>query len=322
VGAGKWADEPVMAELRRHTGEELGEPDGVITLDSSGFEKKGDESCGVKRQWCGRLGKQDNCQLGMYLGYATSKGHTLVDHELVVPKEWCEDAVKRLKCDVPAELVFRPSWEVATDMLARHGSELPHGWVVADGEFGKSGDFLERMRKQGERYLAGIAANRLIRPIDVPFVRSPKDGKPRKSAFQQVKEWASALPANRFRSVWIRDGEKGPIEVLALIERVQVMHEGRIAMNVETLVVTKQRGVSPEWHFWLTNGEASLDEFVRAAATRHTIEEDLARAKGQAGMADYEVRSYVGWHHHMTLVLMAQFFLLLEQRRIAKKNLP
>ncbi|HEV2018481.1 MAG TPA: transposase, partial [Gemmatimonadaceae bacterium] len=152
VGSGKWDDEAVMTELRQHVVEELGEPDGVITLDSSGFQKKGAESCGVKRQWCGRLGKTENCQVGMYLGYATSKGHTLIDHELVVPKEWCEDAGKRVKCDVPAKLAFRASWEVATDMLARHGSELPHKWVVADAEFGKSGDFLKRMAKQGEHY--------------------------------------------------------------------------------------------------------------------------------------------------------------------------
>lgn len=205
VGAGKWDDEVIMMELRRHVSEELGEPDGIITLDSSAFEKKGEESCGVKRQWCGRLGKQENCQIGMYLGYATRKGHTLVDHELVVPKEWCEDAGKRMKTGIPSTLVFRPSWEVATDMLARHGSELPHKWVVADEEFGKSGDFRSRMREQGERYVSGIASNRLIRPVHEPLRRSRKSelpgGKSKKPAFQQVMQWASALPANRFRSV-------------------------------------------------------------------------------------------------------------------------
>jgi hypothetical protein len=136
-----------------------------------------------------------------------------------------------------------------------------------------------------------------------------------------VKRWVDALPANRFRSVWIRDGEKGPVEVLALVERVQTKHKGRVG-GEETLLVTKHRGSSPEWQFWLTNGDASLEELVRVAASRHTIEEDFERAKGEAGMAHYEVRSYVGWHHHMTLVVMALFFLVLEQRGIAKKNLP
>jgi SRSO17 transposase len=323
VGSGKWDDETVMTELRQHVVEELGEPDGVITLDSSGFAKKGDESCGVKRQWCGRVGKKDNCQVGMYLGYATSKGHTLVDHELLVPRDWCEDAGKRLKCDVPPELAFRPSWEVATDMLARHGKELPHRWVAADAEFGKSGDFRARMRIQGEQYVAGIPTNRLIRPLNAPFRHSREKGKSgkKKPLFRQVKRWVDALPANRFRSVWIRDGEKGPVEVLALVERVQTKHKGRVG-GEETLLVTKHRGSSPEWQFWLTNGDASLEELVRVAASRHTIEEDFERAKGEAGMAHYEVRSYVGWHHHMTLVVMALFFLVLEQRGIAKKNLP
>jgi SRSO17 transposase len=321
VGAGAWDDEAVMTELRQDIKEEISEPDGVITLDSSGFAKKGDESCGVKRQWCGRLGKQENCQIGMYLGYATGKGHTLVDRELVVPKEWCDDPAKRLKCGVPPGLAFRPSWKVATDMLARHAAELPHRWVVADEEFGKSGDFRQQMRTQGEQYIAAIAANRLIRSINSPFRRSRTKGREKKPAFQQVMKWAVALPPNRFRAVWIRDGEKAPIEVLALTERVHVKHKGRIG-EVETLLVTKQRGATPDWHFWLINGDAPLEDLVRVAAARHTIEEDLQRAKGEAGMAHYEVRSYVGWHHHMTLVLMALHFLLLEQRRIAKKNLP
>jgi SRSO17 transposase len=255
----------------------------------------------------------------MYLGYASSKGHTLVDRELVVPKEWCADPGRRLKCGVPSDLVFRTSWEVATDMLARHGSELPHRWVVVDAEFGKSGGFRERMRTQDEQYLAGIPSNRLIRPVDAPFRRSRKKKRVKKPAFQQVIKWASALPANRFRSTWIRDGEKAPIEVLALMERVYVKHKGCIG-GVETLLVTRHRGSSPEWRFWLTNAKAPLEDLVRVAATRHTIEEDFGRAKGDSGMADYEVRSYVGWHHHMTLVQMALFFLLLEQRRIATKK--
>lgn len=321
VGAGAWDDEALMTELRQDVKEEISEPDGILTLDSSGFAKKGSESCGVKRQWCGRLGKKENCQVGMYLGYVTRRGHTLVDRELVVPKEWCDDPARRAKCYVPRDLVFRPSWEVATDMLARHGAELPHKWVVADADFGKSGDFRARMSAQGEQYLAAVATNRLIRPVSSPFRRSRKRGRARKPHFQQVVKWAAALPANRFRAVWIRDGEKAPIEVLALVERVQVKHKGRVS-GVETLLVTKHRGASPEWTFWLTNGDAPLEELVRVAAARHFIEEDFERAKGEAGMTHYEVRSYVGWHHHMTLVLMALHFLLREQRRIAQKNLP
>jgi len=320
VGAGAWDDEALMTELRQDVSEEIAEPDGIITLDSSGFAKKGDDSCGVKRQWCGRLGKKENCQVGMFLGYVTRKGHTLVDRELIVPKEWCDDPEKRLKCRVPPALVFRPSWEIATDMLARHGAELPHRWVVADADFGKSGAFRERMRKQGEQYVTAIAKNRLIRSINSPFRRSRKKGRESKPAFQQVVKWAAALPTNRFRAVWIRDGEKAPIEVLALVEKVQVKHKGRVG-PVETLLVTRHRGATPEWCFWLVNGEAPLEELVRVAAARHFIEEDFERAKGEVGMAHYEVRSYVGWHHHMTLVLMALHFLLREQRRIAQKNL-
>jgi SRSO17 transposase len=266
------------------------------------------------------LGKEDNCQIGMYLGYSTQKGHTLVDRAIYMPKEWCEDPAKRLKCHVPEGVKFRPSWEVGTDLIAQHGRELPHRWIVGDEEFGKSGDCRERLRIQGETYVLTIGSNRLIRPIDERLPKHVrKKGGAKKPAFRQVQKWAAALPANRFRSVWIRDGEKAEIEVLALIVRVQTKHKARVGPT-ENLLVTKQRGVSPDWHFWLTNDTGSaLEDLVRVAAARQTIEQDFERAKGDVGMADYEVRSWVGWHHHMTLVLMALFFLVLEQRRLGKK---
>ncbi len=119
VGAGKWDDEAVMSELRKHVIEELAESDGVVVIDPSAFPKKGTESCGVSRQWCGRLGKVDNCQVGVFLAYAASGGYAPLDRRLYLPKDWAEDEARREKCHVPPEIEFQEKWRIALDLLDR-----------------------------------------------------------------------------------------------------------------------------------------------------------------------------------------------------------
>jgi len=119
VGAGKWDDEAVMEELRQHVREELADPDGVVVIDPSAFPKKGTESCGVARQWCGRLGKVDNCQVGVFLAYATTAGYAPLDRRLYLPEEWAEDEARRAKCHVPRGVRFQEKWQIALDLLDR-----------------------------------------------------------------------------------------------------------------------------------------------------------------------------------------------------------
>ncbi len=140
VGAGKWDDEAVLAELQRHVGEALADADGVLVCDGSGFQKKGTESCGVDRQWCGRLGKIDNCQVGVFLAYVGRRSCGLVDRRLYLPEEWANDAERRKKCHVPAEVVFQEKWRIALDQIDRC-RHLPHGWVAGDDEFGRVVEF-------------------------------------------------------------------------------------------------------------------------------------------------------------------------------------
>lgn len=316
VGAGGWDDEAVMDELRAHVREELGDPEAVLVVDGSAFHKQGPESCGVKRQWNGRLGKKDNCQIGIFLGYASPKGHTLVARRLYLPEEWASDPMRRAKCYVPDDVEFMTAWEIGAATVEAYGPGLPHAWIAADDEFGRVGAFRDWMRVAGERYIVDVPCTTGVRPVN-----ARQRGRRRRDGFRSAEEWARALPPSAWTRVHIRDGEKEPVEVLAVRTKVQTRRDGRPG-PIEWLLVLKTVGPKPEWTFHLSNAadDVSLEDMVRAHAGRQRIEEDLERAKGEVGLAHYEVRSWVGWHHHMTLAQLALFFLVLEQRQIGGKN--
>ena len=144
MGESKWDDGRLRAELVRQIGEQLGEPDGVLVFDPSSFPKSGRESVGVARQWCGRLGKIENCQVAMFLGYVSSREHMLVDTRLSLPKEWTTDAARLLKAGVPKGTKSRTRHELALELLEKHGSTLPHRWITGDDEMGRPSWFRRR----------------------------------------------------------------------------------------------------------------------------------------------------------------------------------
>lgn len=313
VGAGKWDDEAVMAELRRHVGEVLGDPDGVLLVDGSGFPKKGTKSCGVARQWCGRLGKTDNCQVGVFLGYASAKGHAPLDRRLYLPQEWADDAVRREECHVPASVVFQEKWRIALDLLERC-LDVPHGWVTADDEFGRVTSFREWLRLHRQWYVVDVPANTLVREV-----ARLADG--RKPPFERAETWAARQPASRWKTIKVRQGEKGPIKVQALKARVQTKDEEGHVGPAETLVVTRTVGSDQRTAYHLSNAVgAKLWELVFVGCERHRVEEIFQEGKGEVGLGHYEVRSWEGWHHHMTLSLLALWFLALQKQRVGEKN--
>jgi SRSO17 transposase len=323
VGCGAWDDEAVMAELRRHVAAELADDDGVLVLDPTGFPKKGDHSCGVARQWCGRLGKKDNCQLGVLLAYTSAKGHAPLDRRLYLPREWADDPVRRERCHVPPEVTYRKTWEIGHDLLRRSGSAVPHAWVVGDDEFGRASQFRAALRADCERYLLDVPCNTTIRDLDA---RRPPRKKGRRSPkrqvpFIRVDAWARRLPAERWTRLTVRAGEKGPLEVEAVAARVRAMLGRRIGPE-ERLLVIRTTDPEPEWTYSLGNAspDVPLTELVRARSSRHRIEEVIEQGKGEVGLDHYEVRSWVGWHHHITLALLALWFLVLERRRMGGEN--
>ena len=322
VGSGKWDDEAVMTELRLHVREELAEPDGVVIIDPSSFPKKGIESCGVARQWCGRLGKIDNCQVGVFLVYAAKTGYAPLDRQLYLPKEWAKNKARRKKCKVPPKVKFQEKWQIALDQLDRSLPDLPHGWIAADDEFGRVSEFRAKLRERKERYILDVPCNTLVR--DLQKRRPPRKqagvGRKREVPFQRVDEWAKSQPESRWERLTVRDGEKGPLEVDALTVLVRTKEEGRLGPE-ERLVVMRNVGES-QIDYALSNAESDvpLIEMVRAQRQRHRIEEFFGAGKGDAGLGHYEVRSWVGWHHHMTLAMVAMWFLSLERRRVGGKN--
>ena len=322
VGAGKWDDEAVMDELRRHVREEFAEPDGVVIIDPSGFPKKGAESCGVDRQWCGRLGKVDNCQVGVFLAYATGAGYAPLDRRLYLPQEWADDEARREKCHVPEGVEFRETWRIALDLLDRSLPGLPHGWIAGDDELGRAAEFRAALRQRAERYVLDVPCNTTVR--DLQRRRPPRKkagvGRKREVPFERADAWAARQPGSRWQRITVRDGEKGPQAVDAMGVRVRTK-QGRRVGPEERLVVIRTVGES-RIDYALSNAdpETPLAEVVRAQRQRHRIEEVFGVGKGEVGLDHYEVRSWVGWHHHMTLCLVALWFLCLERRQVGGEN--
>ena len=326
IGASEWDDGRLREELARQIGTQLGEPDGVLVFDPSSFPKSGRESVGVARQWCGRLGKIENCQVAMFLGYVSSREHMLVDTRLYLPKEWTTDAARMRKAGVPKGTKYRTRHELALELLEKHGSTLPHQWITGDDEMGRPSWFRRRLRELREQYLFAVPSNTAIRDLEVDAPQWTGRGRPRKRPWQSVSEWAEAQPARAWTKLDVRDAAKGPLLVEAIKCRVRTRDEKRRECpDDEVLIVIRYRDrdravTKIDFHLSNASAETSLAEFTRAAKAEHRLEECLQRAKSEAGLADYEVRNWIGWQHHQTLSLIATWFLTTESRRGKKMD--
>jgi SRSO17 transposase len=318
VGQDDWNHQPLADLLARQIGNDLGEADGVLVFDPSGFAKKGTKSVGVARQWCGRAGKIDNCQVGIYLGYVARVEHALVDLRLYLPAEWTRDRARCREAGVPRTTRFQTRHALALEMLDRHGSVLPHAWVTGDDEMGRPAAFREQLRQRGERYLLAVPANTWIRDLEADRPAHVGRGRPAEQPFGRVDRWCAAQPATAWVRIDVRDGQKGPLIVDALQRRVRTRTGNRLGAE-ETLFVTREQQADGSFKhdYYLSNalGGVSSAEFARVAKAEHRIEDCLQRAKSEAGLGDYQVRNWVGWHHHQILSLIAAWFLVGETRR-------
>jgi SRSO17 transposase len=314
-----WEAKAVQQEIQAVFNEEFvptasQSPIGTVgVIDGSGFVKHGPESVGVQRQWCGRLGKKENCQVGVFLLGVTPGGNALLDHQLYLPQTWAADETRRKKTRVPAEITFQTKPQIAATLVAR--SAVHFDWITADEEFGRDGDFLDALEGGKQRYLVEVPANTTVWP-DKPLRQTPDE------FVWQVSLLAQTIPAKDWRVIQLREGTKGPLAFeFARLRVWSVRH--RHAGPPLWLLIRRSLEFVPEVKYYLSNAEADvpLETMALVTGSRWPVEEFFEDAKGQLGMAHYEARSWTSWHHHMSLVALAHLYVM-QVRRDLKQNTP
>jgi len=346
VSEGGWDDAALLAAHQRLVEETLGEADGVLLLDGHETPKQGTHSVGVARQWCGHLGKQDNCQAGVYLGYASRRGYTLLDRRLYLPASWFSDEYRERwhACGIPRGTPFQTKHELAAAVVeeAVAAGRVRAGWVVSDEGFGDSPALLDRWAATGLWYLAEVPRDTQVWflsepdgqtpqarpaswvPPQVPSRKGPPPTKarlhPASPAPQRVDAWAAQVLPERWQRYRVLEGSKGPL--VADFVAVRVVQVRDRLPGAEGWLLVRRRvseaGEPPEDKYYLSNASAEtpLSELVRVSGLRWPIEACFAECRQELGLDDYEVRSWRGWHHHLTLVLLAHHFLVRLQRRL------
>ena len=285
-----WDADAVRDDLTRYLHDHLGDPDGVLIVDETGFLKKGTKSCGVARQYTGTAGRIENAQVGVFLAYAGGKGHALIDRALYLPKEWTDD---RERCDaagVPTAEAFATKPQLAERMIRRAWQlGVRAAWVTGDSVYGHDGKFRRFLEANGQPYLLAVPSNQPL-----------FDGQVRAT----VGAIAAAFPAKVWRRASAGAGSKGPREYDWAVAAFGPVDERGWPL---WLVVRRHRERPDERAYFFARGPAATRpvELIRVAGTRWRVEECLELGKGECGLDEYEVRSWTGWHRHVTLSLFA-----------------
>ena len=330
-------DEPAL--IKKHhavVGNDMGDPAGVLIFDESGYVKKGEDSAGVSRQYCGSLGKVENCQVGVFAAYASPQGYALLDTELFVPEIWFEDSHKdkRKKCRFPEGLTFKTKPQLAVQMLERveKSDVLSFKYVVADSVYGVSPDFIGAIEQRtGLTYFVSVPSDTLCW-MQRPSVRERSykyKGQLRTKSYVPPEEKEPVKVSHFARSLhdvfWYRrrvsEGTKGPIEYEFTKRRVTLCRDGLPGKTV-WLVVRRTIGDAPSYSFFISNAPtgARLKTFVWLSGIRWAIEQCFEETKTELGMDHYEVRKYPGWRHHMLSSILAHFFLWHIRIRLGEKS--
>lgn len=333
IGQGRWRDHKLVHKHWQLVDETLGEEDGVYIVDESGFPKKGQHSVGVARQWCGALGKVDNCQVGVFGAYASRQGYTLLDQRLYLPVEWFDQdhEARWQKCGIPEETIFQTKPQLALEMLraaVRQGS-LRFQWVTCDEVYGGNADFLDGVADLDRWYMAEVALDTRVwatRPQTTVPEWSGRGRRPSKVRLapgecqpQRVDRIAAQLKPESWQAYVIKEGSKGPMVCeFAFLRGVAVRDE--LPGPEVWILFRRSLGEDGELKVYLSNAPADTPptELVRMAGMRWPVETAIKEGKGALGMDHYEVRSWLGWHHHMTECLLAHHFLVRTQQRLKK----
>jgi SRSO17 transposase len=290
-----WDTDAVCEDLRAYVVAHLGDPEGVLVIDESGFLKKGKHSCGVQRQYCGTAGRVENCQVGVFLGYATKKGHTLLDRELYLPKEWAADARRRKRAKVPKRVTFATKPQLAQAMLTRAlDGGVPAAFVTGDSVYGNDAPLRQCLQARQQAYVLAIKCD----------LRLCWEG-----GHIRAQTLAKRLPPSAWHTLSAGEGAKGP----RLFDWAYLPLDAPEPAGFEQgLLVRRSLSDPTELAYYLVfvPKQTPLATLVRGAGTRWTIEVELESAKGEVGLDEYEVRSWHGWYRHMTLCLLAHALLV------------
>ena len=291
LGRMRWDAEAVRDDLRAYVVEHLGDPDAVLVLDETGFVKKGTKSVGVQRQYSGTAGRVENCQIGVFLGYASRKGHALIDRALYLPEGWAADPGRRAEAGVPAAVAFATRPELGLRMLERAlDAGVPCAWVAGDSVYGADRALRRRIEARGGLgYVLAVTSGQRL-------------------GGRRVDAWAAGVPAEGWCRLSAGEGSKGP----RLYDWAYLPYRGGAPPGWATGLLVRRKLDEPDeptFHLTLAPEGTDLATLVRVAGTRWTIEACFEAAKGEVGLDQYEVRSWTGWHRHVTLAMLAHAYL-------------
>ena len=335
ISVGPWDDERVLEKHQQLGAETLGDAEtGVLILDGCDFPKQGTYSVGVARQWCGALGKVANCQASVVACYASKHGYTLVDRRLYLHKSWFtpEYRARWERCGIPDDIPFRTRPELAAEIVTtlQQRQTLPFRWVTCDEAFGQNPAFLDAIAALDLSYFAEVPHDTRVW-LDRPPTAVPTRGKrgpaPRRERLTadapppvRVDTLAAELAPAQWQRWQIKEGAKGPMVAEFAFLRVVPVRDD-VPGAESWLVLRRSLGETPELKTYLCNAPLSTrpSKLVWASGMRWPVESAIEESKGEVGLDQYEVRGWVGWHHHTTLSCLAHHFLVRQRCRLGKK---
>jgi SRSO17 transposase len=285
----RWDADAVRNDLRAYVVEHLGDPEAVLVLDETGFLKKGDKSAGVQRQYSGTAGRIENCQVGVFLGYASRHGRALIDRALYLPERWVRDAARCAAAGIPDDAALTTKPKLGLAMLDRAlEAGVPFAWVAGDSVYGADHRIRRRLEARGRGYVLAVTSGQRLGSVP-------------------VEKWLAKVPPDGWRRLSAGDGAKGP----RLYDWAYLPFRGAAPGWRMGLLIRRSPAKPDEPAYHLTHAPegTTLAELVRVAGMRWTIESCFEAAKGEVGLDEYEVRSWAGWHRHVTLAMLAHAYL-------------
>jgi SRSO17 transposase len=284
-----WDADAVRDDLQAYVVQHLGDPDGVAVLDETGFLKKGEKSAGVQRQYSGTAGRIENCQIGVFLGYASRHGQALIDRALYLPADWAKDEERRREAHIPTEIAFATKPKLGLAMLERaRQAGIPFAGITGDSVYGADHQIRRWAERHRRGYVLALTSKQYL-------------------GHRPVSRWIKRLPRKAWQRHSVGDGAKGP----RLYDWVYIPHSGAAPGFQCGLLVRRSIADPTALTFYLTHApkDTSLARLVQIAGLRWPIESLFEQGKGEVGLGQYEVRSWVGWHRHITLSMFALAYL-------------